>query len=164
MRQLYLALPVAVLAVVGCRTAEIPRPASIQVPPSLNQQNVEMAILAALDARRTPTVYDPAVPMAEDEYEKLVRSFLLSMSGRAWMVESREPGAIVAVISRPNRYRLRARVEYDGRRAAVAIVDSEGLDQDADRIHKSAVRWIRKLEIRIQRNLDRLRVVAATQR
>lgn len=150
------ALVVTLLLAAGCRTAALPTPAGIRVPRGLSAQNVEIAILAALAGRRTPGTYDAGTPMDPDEHEELVTSYLLTMSGRAWVVESRESDRIEAVLSRPGRYHLRVEVSYDDERVEVALLDSHGLGQTERHIHKNAVKWIRTLERRIQTNLGDL--------
>lgn len=143
----------------GCRTRAIPDPHSIPIPSSLSRQNIEVAILSALSVQPPPGIYDPREEMPEDEFDQLIWTYYLaSPRNRAWVVDSRDPGRITAVISR-TRYLLRIAVEYDDDRAKVSIIESTGLGQSSSRIHRKAVAWVLKLETRIRNEFSRMAVI-----
>jgi hypothetical protein len=144
------------ITLLGCRPEQIPAPATIQIPSSLNHRSVEIAILSALAVRPPPAVFNPRETMNEDDYEKLVWNYYLTAPPTlGWAVESRKPGVIIGLIRRTD-YHLRVAVQYDDQFAKVSIVDSSGLDQTADSIHGKAVGWILKLETRIRTELQQI--------
>jgi hypothetical protein len=123
-------------------------------------QNTEIAILSALVGHPPPGIYDPRRPMPRDTYEQMVWELLPDTAGRGWIVESRDPGRVVAKIERDEKYLLRVQVRYDERVAAVSIVDVTGiLAPQQGRLHRKAVAWIQKLEQRIRTELQRFGAV-----
>jgi hypothetical protein len=155
-RSSWLFAVLALLAVgVGCQSRPIPEPERIIIPDRLSQQAAEVAILSAVTAQQPPGIYDPSVEMAEQDFDLLVWNYYVASPGRAWVVESREPGRIVGVIERA-RHRLRVQVVYDRYAAKVSIVDSTGLGQEDGQIHRRAVAWVLKLEERLRTELDRM--------
>jgi hypothetical protein len=152
-------LCLALVMIGGCRTRAIPEPENIPIPSRLSHQNIEVAILSALSIQSPPGIYDPREEMPEDEFARLIWSYYVSSPGnRSWVVESRNPGRITAVISR-TRYLLRIAVDYDDRRAKVSIIESTGLSQSSTRIHRKAVAWVLKLESRIRNEFLRMAVI-----
>jgi hypothetical protein len=83
---------IAVSLVLSCRTSPIPEPEVIPIPDGLNKQNVEIAILSAFAVKLPPPGYDPRVLQPPEDFEQLVWRHYVASSGRAWLIESREPG------------------------------------------------------------------------
>jgi len=145
--------------VAGCRTRAIPELENIPIPSGLSTQNIEVAILSALTVQRPPGSYNPRDQLPEDDFAQMVWQNYISTGGnRAWVVESRNPGRITAVLSRTH-YHLRIAVDYDDRQAKVSILDSAGLSQSSTRIHRKAVAWILKLQSRIRSELLRMAAI-----
>jgi hypothetical protein len=142
------------LLTMACGGRPIPEPEQIPVPPGVGAQATEIAILSALMNLPPPAIYDPRAPMPRETYEQMVWNYYLTSPGRGWVVESRDPGRVVAKIARA-KYLLRIQVQYDQNRAAASILESSGLAQQDGRIHRKAVGWILKLEQRIRTELAR---------
>ena len=69
--------------------------------------------------------------------------------------EDREPRIVYAGFQ-DRRFYMRVAVRYDARNVTMEIVDSRGLKQSEDRIHKRAFVWLRQLEQRVRRALGTL--------
>jgi hypothetical protein len=144
----------------GC-ARPIPTPSEIAVPGGLSQQAIEIALLSAVTTRPPPALFASRQLMSNEEFEQLVWNYYVITPRRlGWAVEARKPGEIIALIQRPT-YHLRAAVTYDESVARVAIVDSSGLDQTADSIHRKARGWILKLESRMRTQLVQMARVNA---
>jgi hypothetical protein len=110
-------------------------------------------------------IADSAVPPKLAPREKVTDSVLREVidpgknSARrqkeSWYFEDRQPGIVYAGFQE-RRFYMRVAVRYDAHNVTMEIVDSQGLKQSADRIHKRAFVWLRQLEQRVRRALGAL--------
>lgn len=150
------ALAGSCVIIVACRTVPIPEPATIQVPPGLTLQNVEIAILAAITNRPPPEDYLPLQALSDEEFQRLVwGAFLHEAHSRSWAVESRRPGEIIAAVNARGHY-LQLGIPYSSEIVTLEIRRTENLNQNASHIHRKVPLWIQRLEQRNRRELGRM--------
>ena len=147
---------ISLLGCAACRTVPIPGPTVIQVPSGLTEQNVEIAILAAITNRHPPEDYIPSEALSDADFQRLVwRAFLHEAHGRSWTVESRQPAEIVAVVNVRSHY-LQLGIPFDTDTVRLEIRGSRNLMQSGNQIHRKVPLWIHGLEERIRRELGRM--------
>ena len=129
--------------------------ASAAVPNKLTENDVELAILMAIADRAVSPKLTPG--------EKVTDSFLSAVKDPAsarrqkesWYFEDREPRIVYAGFQ-DRQFYMRVAVHYDARNVTMEIIDSRGLKQSEDKIHKRAFVWLRQLEQRVRRALGTL--------
>src|SRR5258706_3265760 len=79
MRTLWATATVALaLTLAACRTVPIPPPTTIDVPPGLTLQAVEVAVMAGINNGTAPAAYDPTGELPQAEFDSLLeRDFVL---------------------------------------------------------------------------------------
>jgi hypothetical protein len=164
MRYKFLAVSL-VMCLVACSTVRNVSPPPISVSSKLTENNVELAILMAIGDRTAP----PKLAPGEKVTDSVLSGVIDSASNNArrqkesWYFEDREPRTVYAGFQ-DRRFYMRVAVRYDTRNITMEIVDSRGLKQSGDRIHKRAFVWLQQLEQRVRRSLGTLagRGVAAS--
>lgn len=158
------ALIVAVaLAAAGCRTVPIPPPVTIDVPPGLTSQEVEVAVIAGILNTHPPVSYDPTRELPQREFDAmLARDFLATAHGRSWFPDARQGDVRYATVDTRGHY-LRVAIHMNTRQLRIEIVESRNLLQSNGVIHKKAVAWVENLEAHIRRELGRLASYGSTQ-
>ena len=73
----------------------------------------------------------------------------------SWYFEDRQPDVVYAGFQERRVY-MRVAVRYDAHNVTMEILDSRGLKQSEDRIHKRAFVWLQQLEQRVRRALGTL--------
>jgi hypothetical protein len=132
-------------------------PPPIAVPNKLTENDVELAILLAIADRAVPPKFTPG----EKVTDNLLSAVNDPASNRArrqresWYFEDREPRIVYAGFQ-DRQFYMRVAVRYDARNVTMDIVDSRGLKQSEDKIHKRAFVWLRQLEQRVRHALGTL--------
>lgn len=150
-------LPVVILLCVfaGCRTTGLENVKRIAVPENLTIQETKFAVARAAASENAPDNWT--------NWEKITDAAIAATFGPAyqrqhgghngaWYVESVEQSAVVFGFSYHGYY-LRVRMTIQGREIVPVIEDSNGLRQTEHGIHKAAIEWINRLEIRIRSSL-----------
>lgn len=128
------------------------RESTINVPSGLNESAVELAvIMAVLDATKPPDM-TVGQQITDNVLSSVLRGYTSMRTRNAWFYEAREPGSVYAGFQHRGYY-MRVKADYSASNVILKIVESRGLDQNRDRIHKSALRWMGGLEDRIRRSL-----------
>jgi len=140
--------------VAGCRTTSIENVKRIMVPQNLTLQETKFAIARSVAPETAPDGWK--------NWEKITDAAIGAAFGAryqrqhqyngAWYVESVEPKAVVFGFTNRGYY-LRVRMTIDGGQIVPVIEDSNGLRQSENSIHKNAVEWINRLEIRMRSSL-----------
>lgn len=136
--------------VVGCTTVPNRPTAPIPVPYGLTENQVQIAILSAMD--------QPS-PKLSQGAEITDRALSVALPGygdrRNWYFEDRRPGIIYAGYQRRNWY-MRVAVRYDTRVVTLFIEESRNLKQSGNKIHKTAIAELHTLEDRLRRSLGQM--------
>jgi hypothetical protein len=145
------------MCLVACSTVRNVSPPPIAVPNKLTENDVELAILLAIADRAVSPKLTPG--------EKVTDSLLSAVNDPAsnsarrqkesWYFEDRQPRIVYAGFQ-DRQFYMRVAVRYDARNVNMEIVDSRGLKQSEDKIHKRAFVWLRQLEQRVRRALGTL--------
>ncbi|MEM7412313.1 MAG: hypothetical protein AAF430_18945 [Myxococcota bacterium] len=151
------AMGLALLLLCGAcaSTAPLPESRPITISEGLTRQNVEVAIISALTNRPPPEEYDPRLRLDDETFKLFIWKHYIRDSGRAWMVERRDPGAVTAAIIR-REYYLQVRVDYGRDAVNWQVTDSRGLDRENGRINRRAADWLEKLDLRLRHELGRM--------
>lgn len=163
MLRLGLAFSVLTLTL-ACKTVLIEERASIGVPPGLNANDVEIAVLYELASQNIPSDLTPGERIANNAMKALFLFRYQNVSDRrpGWYPESAEPGVVHAGFEK-GQYYLRVAIEYSDSAIRIRLIESKNLAQTDRRIHKSAVRWIDQLEMRVRRALGQMAAIRALQ-
>jgi hypothetical protein len=145
------------MCLAACSTVQNVSPPPISVPSKLTEDDVELAILMAI-ADRTG---QPKLAPGEKVTDSVLSAVVDPVNNTArrqkelWYFEDREPRTVYAGFQ-DRRFYMRVAVRYDARKVTMEIVDSRGLKQSEDRIHKRAFVWLQQLEQRVRRALGTL--------
>ena len=157
-----LAIAFAVLFV-GCTTTSIEGIKPISIPQNLTPQDAKIALAVAVSQegasdgwRNWEKMTDAALGAAfGDRYARQHQT-----RGR-WYIESVERNAIVFGCTKGGYY-LRVRMNVGTNTIAPIIEDSQGLKQSGDKIHKSAIEWVNRLEFLVRASLGNLSAYRAS--
>jgi hypothetical protein len=160
--------PAAILALAltlaACRTVPIPAPTTIDVPPGLTLQAVEVAVMAGINNGTTPTAYDPTRELPPVEFDAMLdHDFVLLARSGGWFPEARRDGVRYASVDTRGHHLL-VGIHMSTQQIRIEFVESQNLLQSNGRIHNTVVTWIGNLETRIRWELERLSVRARNQR
>jgi hypothetical protein len=146
------------LTLAGCRTVPIPPPTTIDVPPGLSLQAVEVAVMAGINNGTSPATYDPTRELPQADFDAMLdRDFVVLARAGGWFPEPRRDGVRYASVDTRGHHLL-VGIHLDTKQIRIELVESRDLLQAHGRIHKAAVTWIGNLETRIRRELDRMEV------
>jgi len=145
------------MCLVACSTVQNVSPPPISVPSKLTQNDVELAILMAIADRTAPPKLAPGEKVTDGVLSAVIdpASNTARRQKESWYFEDRQPGKVYAGFQ-DRRFYMRVAVRYDARNVTMEIVDSRGLKQSEDRIHKRAFVWLQQLEQRVRRALGTL--------
>jgi hypothetical protein len=145
------------MCLVACSTVRNVSPPPIAVPNKLTENDVELAILMAI-ADRAVSPKLTAGEKVTDSHLSMVNDPASNSARRqkeSWYFEDRQPRIVYAGFQ-DRQFYMRVAVRYDARNVNMEIVDSRGLKQSEDKIHKRAFVWLRQLEQRVRRALGTL--------
>lgn len=145
------------VCLVACTTVQNVSPPPISVPSKLTENDVELAILMAIADRAVPPKLGPGEKATDSVLSAVIdpASNTARRQKESWYFEDRQLGVVYAGFQE-RRFYMRVAVHYDAHNVTMEIVDSQGLKQTADRIHKRAFVWLRQLEGRVRRALGTL--------
>jgi hypothetical protein len=145
------------ICLVACTTVQNVSPPPISVPTKLTANDVELAVLMAIADRVAPPKLAPGEKVTDSVLSSVIdpASNTARRQKESWYFEDRQPGVVYAGFQE-RQYYMRVAVRYDAHNVTMQIVESRGLKQSADRIHKTAFVWLDQLEQRVRRALDTL--------
>jgi hypothetical protein len=147
------------LTLAACRTVPIPPPTTIDVPPGLSLQAVEVAVMAGINNGTAPATYDPTHELPEAEFDAMLdRDFVKVARAGGWFPEARRGDVRYASVDTRGHHLL-VGIHLGTQQLRIEIVESRDLLQSDGRIHKAVVSWIGNLESRIRRELGRMAVL-----
>lgn len=132
------------------------------VPPDLNKNDVELAILLATGLV-TP---EPGEHKTWSEFEKacFANAGRLQIGGPDlqdedhWVFEMSSPSSVLTSYNDGSE-RLGAKVDYDAKKIRISITESRNLDEKAGNIDPRANEWIDELRSKINRGLGRVQLM-----
>ena len=145
------------ICLVACTTVQNVSPPPISVPSKLTENDVELAILMAIADRAAPPKLAPGEKVTDNVLSSVIdpASNTARRQKEAWYFEDRQPGVVYAGFQE-RRFYMRVAVRYNAHNVTMEILDSRGLKQSEDRIHKRAFVWLQQLEQRVRRALGTL--------
>jgi hypothetical protein len=153
---------VVLACTLGCKSsklAPLKKRTSIAVPAGLNANDVEVVVLYELVDKRVPVDLNPGERITDNAMKALFPFRYRRVSEREqslWYPESVEKGVIYAGYERNGgKHYLRVAIEYTDDAVKIRFVESRGVSQVDNRIHRNAVIWIDQLEVRIRRALGK---------
>lgn len=133
----------AAIFLVACATTRNVSPPATLVPPSLSKEEAEFAIILSLSGAPQ---WNQDGPEAERAERILAYAFGEEKPRRKhWFYEGRGPNLVYAGFRYRAHY-MRAEIKYSETEVTFKIVDSRGLRQSGNSIHKMALKWLGSLE------------------
>jgi hypothetical protein len=146
------------ICLAACSTVRNVTPPPVSVPSKLTENDVELAILMAIADRTSPPKLAPGAKVTDSVLSAVIAAPANNTGRRQrdpWFFEDRLPGIVYAGFEE-RRFYMRVAVHYDAHNVTMEIVDSRGLKQSEDRIHKRAFIWLQQLEQRVRHALGTL--------
>jgi len=123
---------------------------------SIDERDIEFAILLAIAAPAEPPVVSAGQPVSDDVVEEVVGGPPgTRRDGNAWAFMSRKPGLVFAEYEH-GRVWMRVAVKYDDQLVMLRILDSRGLGQKGDHIQSRAFEYLAELDDRIRQTVIRV--------
>ena len=156
-RTVWFAIALTMLILIGCTTVPNKSPSPILVPPGLNKNDVENAILFAIADKPAPPDLAPGQRIADNALSAFFGAYYEKVgSARQYRYfEDRADGVVYAGFQ-DRRYYMRTAVHYDAEKVRMEILESRNLRQNYGYIHKKAFDYLMILESRIRRLLGQI--------
>ena len=132
------------LSLSACRTTKIPPERVIQVPPGLSATEVRAGIVRAF--RSDPSYWTGS--LKQSSQPRTISTRRVAARGRNWLLQSADDEVIRATL-KVRASSIDVAIPYDEAQCSIRITGSRNLKQKGDRIHKSAVSWVREFGNRI---------------
>lgn len=140
----------AAIFLVACTTTRNVSPPATLVPPSLSKEEAEFAIILSLSGAPKRSPQSPGMEMADR-----ILNYALGEGyspKQKWFYEGRGENVIYAGFHHRNFY-MRTKIQYSETEVVFSIVDSRGLRQSRNSIHKRALQWLGGLERNVRATL-----------
>lgn len=113
-----------------------------------------LALVLGLGACKTTTIYNVhrasfgiSKPATDEAIE---RAIIEAGRRKGWAIKPVEPGKMRGVLSKRRHVAVVA-ITYSGTDFSIQYLDSTNLKHDGDSIHKAYNKWVKELEVAIQR-------------
>lgn len=141
-----LATALVALTLAACVVGPIQE--SISVPPGLNDNAVELAVLLAVVNTRKPTELTPGQAITDSVLSAILGdSYAGQQRADAWFFEGRQPHQVLAGYTHRGMY-MRVAITHSADRIDLNVVEARDVGRN-----KLAVKLMRQLEDRLHRSL-----------
>lgn len=159
MKKILVAL-LSIAVLVGCKTTAI-RDDVIAVPPGLEAEQVEVALIAAIFSLTPPSGSGMSNPeaIADSALKAAFGWRYQSINPRRrdagrWHLEGRDHDRQIVYAGYQNKANyMRVAMTYTANDVRFSIVDSTGLRQSETKIHRAALAWMDELKMSARRTL-----------
>lgn len=148
----------ALVLAIACTTVTISERPVTLLPLGVDRADARAAIVFELAQQALPARLAPGAHISEETLVPLLGERLPADSQKplGWYPESLGPDAIDAGYHYGRNHYLRAAIRIEERGVRASIVQSQGMNQDGQRIHRAALAWMGDLEERIRTGLARM--------